>query len=488
MRRRWSLGVHSIAAFAALVMACGGGAKSPKPGFEGPIQASVSTSKEREQVSITVYNGGYGLVREIRSVDMPIGRVALEFRDVAAQVEPETVHLKSLLDDDSLSVFEQNYRFDLLTPEKLLKKYVGKKVKLQRWNEKLGKDEEFEAEVLSVDGTPVMRVNGEITYGFPGRISFPEVPANLIAQPTLVWLLGTSLAKQKLEVTYLTQGLGWNADYVLVVDDKDASADLTGWVTLSNQSGTGFEDAQLKLVAGDVQRVSDESAATGDTGGEYKAKKPDEPSFQEEGFFEYHLYTLERPTTLLDNEQKQVTLLEAAGVKIDKKLIFFGQSYYYRGNYGQVASNQKVGVYLDIQNKEDNHLGIPLPKGTIRVYKADSSGAKQFIGEDHIDHTPRDEKLRLKMGDAFDVVADRKQTDWTAVSDCVSESGWEIALRNHKDAATDVQVREPAEGDWEILASNFPATKEDAQTFTFDVKVPAKGEIKISYRVRVAWC
>jgi hypothetical protein len=210
--------------------------------------------------------------------------------------------------------------------------------------------------------------------------------------------------------------------------------------------------------------------------------------FQEEGFFEYHLYTLERPTTVRHAEQKQVTLLESKGAKVQKKLIFYGEPYYFRGQYGEVVSNQKVGVYLDIQNTKENNLGIALPKGIVRVYKADSTGAKQFIGEDQIDHTPRDEKVRVKMGEAFDVVGERKQMDWDALGDCSSESVWEISLRNHKDGAETVEVFEPVGGDWEILESSHPHTKKDAHTFTFEVKVPGRGEVKIRYRVRVRWC
>ena len=479
----------ACAAGAAGAVACKGANAPSKPEFTGPVQPGRSTAEQRESVSITVYNQNFGLVREIRNVEMPTGRVSLEFRDVAAFIQPETVHVKSLVGNDTLAVYEQNYRYDLLSPQKLLEKYVGKKVTLHRWNEKLGKDEDFEAEVLSVEGGAVFRIGDQITYGFPGRISFPEVPANLISKPTLLWLLGTTEKKQKLEVTYLTQGIGWRADYVMNVDEHDQSADLTGWVTLNNTSGTAYENATLKLVAGDVQKLlpAQTEAMDGDRA-EDKESPAKKPEFNEEGFFEYHLYTLARPTTLLDNEQKQVSLLEANGVKVDKHLIFFGANYYYRGSYGMVSSNQKVGVYLDIENKEANHLGMPLPKGVIRVYKADKSGAKQFIGEDQIDHTPRDEKLRIKMGDAFDVVGDRKQTDWKPLGDCTSESAWEISLRNHKDTAEHVEVYEPVGGDWSILNSSLPYVKKDQETFTFDVKLAPKSEVKVTYRVRTRWC
>jgi hypothetical protein len=451
------------------------------------VASKQSTAADRKDVGITVYNNGFGLVREVRDVDLGTGRAALEFRDVAAQIEPETVAIKPL-GGARLSVLEQNYRYDLLTPQKLLEKYVGRRVRLYRYSEKLGKEDAFDADVLSVaGGQSVLKVNGEITYDFPGRIAFPDVPANLIAKPTLVWLLDSGAARPSVEVTYLTKGLDWHCDYVFVLNDADTAGDLTAWVTLQNNSGTAYENARLKLVAGNVQRVLRSSLQSVDVGASYAAA-PAPPPFKEEGFFEYHLYTLNQPTSLLDNEQKQVTLLDAAGVHVDKRLIFWGQQYWYRSQQGQVMSNQKVGVYLDIQNKENNHLGIALPKGVVRVYKADKSGAKQFIGEDNIDHTPRDEKLRVKMGEAFDVVGDRKQMGWKTLGSCGSESEWEIALRNHKDSAEEVEDVEPVAGEWEVLSESHPHTKKDASTFTYTVKIPARSEVKIHYKVRVRWC
>ena len=461
---------------------------SRAPAQSAQATSKVSTSKDRTEVSITVYNSDFGLVREVRDLDLAPGRVALEFRDVASQIQPETVSIKGPT-ADSLRVFEQNYRYDLLSPETLLNKYVGKKVRVYRWNQQLGKEDAFDAEVLSVNGgQPVLKMGNEITYGFPGRFAFPEVPANLIAKPTLVWMLDAKQAKQQVEVNYLTHGLGWKADYVLSLDETDTKGDLQGWVTLTNHSGTSFEGARLKLVAGDVNRVRPSYPGYYGLpmGGAYA--KAEAPAFREEGLFEYHLYTLSQPTDVLNNEQKQVSLLEAKGIAIDKKLIFYGQQYWFRSSYGQVSSNQKIGVYLDIVNAEKNHLGMPLPKGIVRVYKADKSGNKQFVGEDNIDHTPRDEKVRVKMGDAFDVVGDRKQMSWKGFGSCTSESEWEISLRNHKDAAVVVEDVEPIGGDWEVLSESQPHQKKDAFTFTYDVKIPAKGETKVKYRVRVKWC
>ncbi len=446
-----------------------------------------STSADRKEVDITVYNSNLGLVREVRDVDLGTGQVSLDFRGVASHIQPATVHIKSLTSPGALDVLEQNYRYDLLSPQKLLQKYVGKKVRIYRWDDKRGRDIVYNAELLSVvNGQPVVRVNGEVTYNFPGRFAFPKVPDNLIAKPTLVWKLQSRKPRQRVEATYLTGGMSWHADYVLVIGKNDRRGDLTGWVTLANNSGASYSNAHLKLVAGDVNRVRT-------AGGYGRLSAPmggavAQNSFHEEGFFEYHLYTLQHPTDVLDNEQKQVTLLSAAGIHVDKKLIFYGRQYWYRGRYGQVMKNQKVGVYLDINNSKQNHMGMPLPKGTVRVYKADSSGQKQFIGEDSIDHTPKDEKLRIKMGEAFDVVGERKQMDWKTLGTCASESTWQIELRNHKNSPVTVEDFEPIGGQWTIVSSNHPAKKEDAHTFTFNVKVPANGKTKISYRVRVRWC
>jgi len=451
--------------------------------------ALESPNASASGLKLTVYNQGFGLVREVREVTLAGGVTELAYADVAARLEPQTVHVKSLDGTGGFRVLEQNYRFDLLSPDKLLEKYVGKSVKAYRWNDKTGHEDVVDAQVLANNGGAILKIGDEITFGYPGRLAFPELPANLIAKPTLVWLVESQRDKQRLEVSYLTQGLNWKADYVLVIDDQDTRGDLTGWVTLTNQSGAAYKDASLKLVAGDVQRVVAPMELDGLAVGGMAMEQADRSQFREESFFEYHLYTLERPTTMLDNETKQVTLLRASQIGVTKKLQFYGAAAYYRNQYGgEVVSNQKVGVYLDMQNSEKNHLGMPLPKGIVRVYKADSAGAQQFIGEDQIDHTPRDERVRIKMGEAFDVVGDRKQMKWTALGGCQSESAWEVALSNHKDSAVEVEVIEPADGDWEVVESSQPPTRIDAHSFKFTLKIPARESAHISYRVRVKWC
>ncbi len=459
------------------------------PASPAAIAQRTSTEADRKAVSITVYNQNFGVVREVRELaTLGTGQVSLEFRDVAANIQPETVAIKSLTAPGAISVLEQNYRYDLLTPQTLLEKYVGKKIRTYRYHEATGKEEAADADLLSVAEQPILRLNGEVTFGYPARFAFPQVPDNLIAKPTLMWLVSSQKAAQTVEVSYLTQNLNWSADYVLVVNEQDTQAALQGWVTLVNQSGASYRNVQLQLVAGDVNRVQPQRA--------YKTNRMSAPAaapsggsgFSEQGLFEYHMYTLGRPTSVLQNEQKQVSLLEADGIKIDKKLIFFGQQDWFRGQYADVQSNQKVGVYLDFKNDEKNKLGIPLPKGTLRVYKADKSGAKQFVGEDQIDHTPRDEKIRVKMGEAFDVVGDRKQTEWKVLGSCTSESRWEIELRNHKDTPVEVEDFEPIGGDWTMLESSLPYDKKDVSTFSFNVKVPARGKTKVTYRVRLRYC
>jgi len=454
-----------------------------------PAQSTkVSTETDRKKVSITVYNGNFGLVREVRDLpDLGKGQVSLELRDVAATIQPETVAIQSLTGAGSLSVLEQNYRFDLLTPEKLTEKFVGRDVRLYRYHPQTGKEDKVDAKLLSTVGGPIYEINGELTFGYPGRLAFSELPPNLIAKPTLVWLLESQQPKQSVEVTYMANEMNWHADYVLVLDSAEKKAGLTGWVTLVNNTGASYKDAELKLVAGDVNRVQREVAQYRMEEGRMGAAKA-APSFQEEGLLEYHMYTLQRPTTVLNNEQKQVTLLDADAIGVEKKLVLSSQPYWFHGNHGRNKNVQKIGVFLDFQNSEKNRLGMPLPKGTVRVYKADKSGARQFVGEDAIDHTPRDEKVRVKLGEAFDVVAERKQMSWSALGSCGSESEWEIELRNHKDEAVRVLIEEPTGGEWTVSKSSHPATRRDASTFTFDVPVAKRANVKVTYTVRVRWC
>lgn len=450
-----------------------------------------STAADRESVALTVYNQNFGLVREVRNVRLPRGRVALEFADVASSLQTETVRVEAVgRSGREFRLLEQNYRYDLLNPQKLLEKYVGRTVTIYRWNQELDREEAIEAEVLSTNGGTIFRINDEITFNAPGRIAFPEIPEDLMAQPTLVWLVDSPARQIKLDVSYLTAGLNWKSDYVMVLNADDDEADLTGWVTLTNNSGASYEDAELKLVAGDVQRVSGRSDIYPQAMDQLRsvAMEASVAGFTEQSFFEYHMYTLGRSTTVRNNEQKQVTLLEANGFEVRKRMFYYGAPSYYRGQYGSIESNKKVGVFLEFDNSEENRMGMPLPAGIVRVYKDDGSGAQQFIGEDRIDHTPRDEQLRVRMGEAFDVVGSRTQTDFEFLGSCTSRSTWEIQVRNHKDEEAEVTLVEPAGGEWSIVRADHAVKKIDQGTFHFDVEVPARQAVTVTYTIRVSWC
>lgn len=480
----------------SFVAAGGLGCSSQKPAATpvSPPQAPAfdrrSDAAKREHVSVTVYNSNFALVKERRSIQLGSGRVALAFEDVSAHIQPETVHIRGLDAPGELTVLEQNYRYDLLSPEKLLEKYVGRRLKVARYNQKLGSDEIKDAELLSAQNGPVLRIDGEIVSGGFDRFIFPELPESLLAKPTLVWLLDSARAEQRVEVSYLTQNLSWRADYVLVLSADDAKGDLSGWVTLDNQSGTSFDGAELRLVAGDVQRLAPAPAPPPMDMVQEEAQAADGAgqAFRQEALFEYHLYALQRPTDLRDKEQKQVSLLEAPGIKLQKKLVFRGLDYALRGRFGETLKNTKASVFVVVENAESHGLGMPLPQGIVRVYKADQAGALQFVGEDQIEHTPRDEKVEVRLGEAFDVVADRRQMDYRAFGRCTGESEWQIDLRNHKDVAERIEVIEPVGGDWKVVRSSHPGEKRDNSELVFSVDVPARGSVKLEYRVRVSWC
>ena len=447
----------------------------------------TSTHADQTQVSLTVYNSNLGLVKDVREIELAEGLTHLQFMDVAARIMPTTVLIRSQTDPETFQVLEQNYEYDLLSPETLLEKYVGKEVKLLDKNYFTGKDELVTATLLATNDSPIYQVGDEISIGLPGRVILPQLPANLIAQPTLMWLLQAQAAStHTIEASYLTNDMTWQADYVLALNSDDSLADLSGWVSIENQSGTTYRNATLKLVAGDVNRVEPEVFRERLMAATAMASASSESQFQEESFFEYHLYTLDRQTTVQNNQTKQMALLSAVGIPITKRLVLRGQPHYVRTSFDTPPPRQKVSVYLEIENAEQHHLGIPLPKGTLRVYKADAQGSLQFVGEDRIDHTPKDETVSVKMGEAFDVVGERRQTSFTRLSRRSSEVSWQIVVRNHKDEDVQVRVEEPMYGDWEVVASTPEQhAKPDAHTLRFEVTVPKNGEVKIGYRVRV---
>ena len=412
--------------------------------------------------------------------------------DIAATVNPATVHFRSLTAPDKVGVLEQNYEYDLLEPAKLLNKYVGKEVTLVRSYMENGstKREEIKATLLANNNGPVWKIGNDIvTGGYSESYRFPEVPANLYERPTLLMSLENSgSAKQKIESSYLAGNLSWNADYVLTVGRDDKAADLDGWVTVINNSGTAFRDARLQLVAGDLNRLPEATRyRTADmisVAGVAKA----EAQFQQENFGEYHLYSLSRRTSVEDKETKQISLLQGTGVPVEKLFVVNGQSFYYHNSQNPGSPlKDPVMVFYKFKNEEKAGLGIPLPAGNLRVYQKDSKGGLLFIGEDRIDHTPKDEFISLKIGNAFDVVSERKQTDYKSLGSHLWEMEFEITLRNHKDTPVTVRVNEPIGGDWEMLSSTYKSTKTAAFAAQFEVPVKANGESVLKYRIRAKW-
>jgi len=455
-------------------------------------QEIQTTLDQQYNVAVTIYNNNLALVKDTRRIQLHEGLNNLAFKDVSAQIRPETAALRSLSHAQGFYLLEQNFDFDLLTPQKLLEKYVGKTVTIIKRHPTTGEETTVKATVLAANNGVVLRIGDQIETGIPGRIAYGEVPANLRDRPTLVMQLNSGTSKpQNVELSYLTGGLSWQADYVAEINQADNRLDLLGWVTLTNRSGTRYNDATLQLVAGDVNRVQPERKKL--EGLEMRADFASpalSKQMSEQGLFEYHLYTLGRKTTLAENQTKQVSLLTAQSVPVEKELLLMGNDYYYMSSYGDIGQKLKVGVYIKIKNDKESNLGMPLPKGVVRVYKKDQTGNAQFIGEDRIDHTPKNEEINLKLGDAFDVTAHKKQTEFKKVKgdrpyNYVYTARFEVELKNAKQTVQVVKVREPIPGDWEMLNSNYKFRKTAAHTAEWDIPVPAEGKAKLKYQVRV---
>ena len=443
-----------------------------------------TTASDQVDIAITAYNNGLALVRDTRALRLPIGEVLLRFSDVAQQIRPETVSLRSLSRPGTVRIIEQNYEYDLLSPAKLMEKYVGRDVRLVNFHEQLG-FESVEARLLSVNQGPIYRIGNEIFLGHPGYVVLPELPEDLIAKPSLVWHVDNTSPEQRLEATYLTGGISWKADYVVTLAKDDASLDLAGWVTLSNQSGSTYTNAKLKLVAGDVNVVSKPEAVMYDRLRSMSYMAEAEMAV-EESFAEYHLYTMPRRTTIKQNQSKQLALLQGMGIQSKKKYEYRGQTHFYSQPMPPMIG-EHVSVFLIFENREENALGMPLPAGVMRIYQEDSEGALQFAGEDRIQHTPKDETVTLRMGSAFDVIGERIQTDYRRIASNVHECSFEIILRNHKEEDIVVDVVEPMPGDWDILRSSLEFEKVDAGSAVFHVAVPKDGETRLTYRVLVTY-
>jgi hypothetical protein len=441
------------------------------------------TLDDQSEVAVTIYNQDLALVRDLRSVDLVKGDNDVAFIDVSAQIRPQTALLKAT--GAKIDVLEQNFDFDLLTPEKLLEKSVGGMVRVITVDPDSGDETVQDAKVLSVANGVVLQIGDRIETQPPGRIVFSEVPPNLRSRPTLVTKLSSDVAgKQPVELDYLTGGLGWSADYVAELAPDESKIDLKGWVTLTNTSGTSYRNAKLQLVAGEVHQVT--AAINAEMKTMAVAQAAPAAPMQEQAMFEYHLYTLTRPTTIAENQTKQVELLSAEAVPVTKEYRFTNVANYYNEQAGE-PQRVNADVRLHFDNKEAAGLGIPLPKGIVRVYKSDKDGQTIFVGEDSIDHTPKNETVDLMLGQAFDITARGRQTDFSKISDQVYESSYEIDFKNAKKEPVSVTLAETMPGDWRILDESATHDKPDSATATWKIEIPPEGSAKLTYSVRVTY-
>lgn len=485
--------------------------------FGGAGSLNAQAVGDRTSVDLTIYNFDLALIRETRPMTLTSGLNTVVLPDIPATIDGTSLHFTSLTDPQGVRVLEQNFQYDLVHQAKLLEKYLGKEIQFVRVDPSTKREFTVTGKLLATGWQPqyygqnrpnsymssggmVAEINGKIELNPAGRLVLPSLPEGLILKPQLQWLLTSRRAgTHKTEISYLARQLSWNCDYVVLLNEADTKLDLTGWVTLRNNSGTSFKNAGLKLVAGDLNRVTNQNQV----GLAMRAMAKDEaaaPQFQQKELFEYKLYTLQRRTDLANDETKQIELVSGKNIAATKQFVYDGLGNMWRSwwrntgyrnqrTFGQV-SNPKVGVFVMFMNKKNAGLGIPLPKGKIRVYKKDSDGKEQFIGEDQIDHTPKDEQVKLYLGNAFDIVGSRVQKNFRViVSGHSVEERFEITVKNHKDTGVEVLVYEHPWrwNEWEITRSDHEWAKVDQSTLKFPVKIAANAEVKINYTVRYTW-
>ena len=462
----------------------------------------VSAPETREAVSLTVYsqpagaaNGGFGIVREVRPLVLQRGVTVLRFEGVPAQIDPTSLSLVSLTEPGGLSVLEQNYQYNLIGTQSVLDAAVGQRVRLVR---PFGERTVVEEGVLLSQpgqGRIIRLDDGRVLVDPTGTIELLTTPDGLLSRPSLLWRLASEQGgEHRVEARYLTDGLGWKADYVAVVDESETKVDLTGWVTLTNHSGARYPEAGLQLIAGDVRRVQPQRQQYMQADVVYEARAVAAAPPEQEAFFEYHLYTFPNPTTIEENETKQLELLSAADVGTRRRLVVDASGQYFpfyrrsRPGAGGATNEVSAAVVLEVENAEANNMGMPLPAGTVRVYKADRRGNMQFLGEDRIEHTPRNETVRLYIGDAFDVVATRREVQNKRISDREREVTVEVEVRNRKEVPAEVDVVERVFwGEWEITQSSHPHERLDSRTAQFPVRLAADETVTVRYTARMRY-
>ena len=475
------------------------------------------------QPALTIYNQDFAVVRDTVPLDLKAGENTVDYSEATAHVEPDSVILRDPSGDHSFQILEQNYRNDPVSQDLLLSLFESKTINFEM-RDRNGQPYTIKGKIIrsgyvphysamntygyeyqqqqmnmaSEAGQPIIEVDGQMRFGLPGEPLFPDLGNDTILKPTLNWLIQSdSAGKFDAEVGYITGGFTWQADYNLVSPETGDNVDLIGWVTIDNQSGKTFQDAKIKLMAGDVNRVQPpqmvftmRAAAMNGLGG------AGAPPVTEKAFDEYHLCTLERPTTLRDRETKQVEFVHAENIQSKTIYVYDGAELSpYQGwdastpEYG-TQSNKKVRVMREFTNSESNHLGIALPKGKLRFYRRDADGQLEFVGEDQIDHTPKDETIRVTTGNAFDLVGERKQTNFHVdTNNHQADESFEIRLRNHKKQTVTIRVVEHLYrwNNWEIAAHSDDFTKKDSQTIEFNVLVNPDEEKVVTYTVHYSW-
>jgi len=449
--------------------------------------ADESESEEKQATELTIYNQNLALVKEYRTLDLKQGLNLVKYTDIASQIKADTVLFTDLV-DPSTFVVEQNYEYDIVNKSKLLDKYLDKEITV-----KTKEGELYTGKLLShtnkgdFDQLLLQTDNQVVSLNEVLEIYFPELSEGLLTKPSLVWKIYTeSTGERETETTYLTNGLTWEADYIAKINSEDNMMDFKGWVTTQNTSGTTYPATTLKLVAGDLHLTQEQQRyKTYDLMYEQAMPTGASPNaFNEESMFEYHMYSLDRVTDIKNNETKQISLLSSPGVSVTKKFVFDTQR---RGWYGASNDGKSIQVLLEFENSDEAGLGMPLPKGTVRVYKEDSQGKLQFIGEDAIDHTPKDEEMSLLLGYAFDIVGEQKTTASNKITSRCWEYDYEISLRNHKEEAVTVYAVAHASGDNELRKASHDYTKKDAFKYEFPIEIEADGEETLTYTIRTCW-
>lgn len=443
---------------------------------------TVVTPQTRKSFNVTVYNDGLGLVKDSRTVTFGAGMNSIAYQGVSAQIQPES----ALFAGEDVKVLEQNFNFDLLSRRSLLQKFLGREVQVINTNPGNGQETTETAQILSVDAGLVLKIGTRIETDYKGRLIFPDVPADLRDKPTLVVdVMSAKPGSRDVQLSYLTNGLTWRADYVAELNADENALKLNGWVTLTNTSGIAYENADIQFVAGKINRVRPQPRPMLMYAAKARSMGTADNAMAEENLMDYHLYSLGRPTTILSNQTKQLALLSAGQVKTEKEYRIDDIAPVYPAEGRFEFDSRGVKVFLKFENTLMSGLGLPLPAGIVRVYKANADQKIFFVGEDSISHTPKNEKVRLTLGEAFDVTVSGKQTKFNRIAEKVYEASYELTFKNARETPVTVAYYQSFPGTWTVTASSIVSSQPNAGQALWNVTVPANGKTDLSYTVRV---